>query len=245
MKSLVVRQFQQLAAAFLFVFFGLISGAVFAAQQVAVEDGKSYQIKVSTNELTRIVVKQGRIEKAWANTNAWRLEPDKSSGEIFIRGVVQPRKAFSFFIKDSFGNTYTLVAQPFDVPSETVELEAKTRKLAGGATSEAANQTHVVGIKNLLRDMASGKTDGYFCKEMGEEVPLWQEAKISLLTQCDNGFLQGDMYVLNNVSSGDMVLSEKEFANFGQGVLAVALEHQQLKAGQGTRLYIVRGMPNE
>lgn len=237
---------RRLAASFVFVFFGLISAAALAAQQLSVEDGKSYSIKVSANELTRIVVKQGRIAKAWANTNAWRLEPDKSSGEIFVRGVSTPRKAFSFFIKDSFGNTYTLVAQPFDVPSETVELEPKTRKLAGDAAQEArSSQSYVGGLKVLLRDLASGNTKSYFCKESGEEVPLWNEAKINLLTQCDNGFLQGDVYLLNNVSSGDMVLSEKEFAHFGRDVRAVALEHLQLKAGQGTRLYIVRGLTNE
>lgn len=241
-----MKQVQRLWTAFFFVVASFIATAAFAAQQLTVEDGKSYSIKVSANELTRLVVKQGRIDKAWANTNAWRLEADKSSGEIFVRGVTAPRKAFSFFIKDSFGNTYTLVAQPYDVPSETVELEPKTRKLAGNAAKEArGNQPYVGDIKSILRDLASGNIKNYFCSESGEEVPLWAETQINLLTQCDNGSLQGDVYLISNISGGDMVLSEKEFANFGKDVRAVALEHLQLKTGQATRLYVVRGMNND
>ncbi len=230
----------------LVIAFAFACAAVQAAQTIAVEDGKSYPIKVSTNELTRIVIKQGRIEKAWANTNAWRLEADKSSGEIFLRGMTQPRKAFSFFIRDSFGNTYTLVAQPYDVPSETVELEPKTRKLSASAKEEAgANQTYVVAIKNILRDMASDSTSSYFCSESGEEIPLWKETKISLLKQCDNGFLAADVYVVGNVTKSNMTLNEKEFANFGANVKAVALEHLQLAPGAATHLYVVRAISNE
>lgn len=235
---------QWLRPAFLFIGAGLFSVVASAAQEVSVEDGKTYSIKVSTNELTRISVQQGRIEKAWANTQAWRLEPDKTSGELFLRGIALPRKTFSFFVKDSFGNTYTLIAQPYDIPSDTVELRPKTRKLpVGDATQSLAGQAYVNGIKSILKDMASGNTAALVCKDAGEDVPLWNEAKIKLVTHCENGFLLGDTYTLHNISKGDMVLSEKEFGNFGEDVRAVAIEQLQLKAGESTRIYIVRGMP--
>jgi conjugal transfer pilus assembly protein TraK len=218
---------------------GLTSMGAAAVQKVSVEDGGSYTVKISATELTRISVLRGRIDKAWANTGSWKLEADKTSGEVFIRPSGGLRKTFGFFVRDSFGNTFTLVAQPLDIPAETIQLDPMSRK--AGNKVELGEQPYLSGIKSLLKDMANENRDTYFCREVGDEVPLWNETKIHLVAQCDNGFLSGDEYVINNVSGKELVLSEREFAQFGKDVRAVALEHLVLQANESTRLYIVRG----
>lgn len=210
-----------------------------AAQNIAVDDGKTYSVKVSANELTRITVEKGRLEKAWSLNTNWDIKADKEGGEIFIRPKDGMSKAFSFFIKDNYGNTYTLVAMPYDIPSETIVLQPNKR-VSKTPRAVDQGQPHVVQLKSLIRDMANDAEENYMVTDRNEIVPLWQEARITLIKQYELNDLMGEVYSLQNVSGKEMVLSEREFAGFGEKVKAVSIESLVLQDKEGTRLYVVR-----
>lgn len=231
--------FRGLFAALLF----LVASLGFAAQKVGVEDGGSYVIKVSANELSRLTVERGRIEKVWSVNTAWDVKADKESGELFVRPRDGARKAFSFFVKDSFGNTYTLIATPYDIPSETVMLQPKRRAGAALAKRDAlAEQPYLQQLKTIIKDMVAGHFEPYLCEEVNQEVPLWKETKITLAHQCESFNLEADVYRIANVSGKELVMSEREFAGFGVDVQAVALDRLVLQPEEWTTLYIVRGL---
>lgn len=221
----------------------LCSGVGIAAQWVVVDDGGSYVIKVSANELSRLAVEKGRIEKVWAVNTAWDVKPEKATGELFVRPKDGVRKAFSFFVRDSFGNTYTLIATPQDIPSETVILRPlKSKAQATEVADPLADQPYIQQLKILIKDMAAQQFDPYVCNDVEEEVPLWNEARIVLTHTCEASSLEADIYTLINVSGTELVLDENEFANFGAHVQAVALERLVLQENEGTVLYVVRGI---
>lgn len=225
------------------LWFSLASALAGAAQKVAVEDGGSYVIKVSANELSRLAVEKGRIEKVWSVNTAWDVKADKESGELFVRPRDGIRKAFSFFVKDSYGNTYTLIATPYDIPSETVMLQPKRKAGLAVAKREAqAEQPYVQQLKVLIKDMVTGNFEPYLCEEVNQDVPLWKETKITLAHQCESFNLEADVYRIANVSGKELVMSEREFAGFGADVQAVALERLVLQPDEWTTLYIVRGL---
>lgn len=221
----------------------LWAGVANAAQKVEVEDGGSYVIKVSANELSRLAVERGRIEKVWSVNTAWDVKADKDSGELFVRPRDNVRKAFSFFVKDSFGNTYTLIATPYDIPSETIKLHSKRKAGVGIARRDGeTEQPYVQRVKVLIKDMAAGNFEPYMCEEVNQDVPLWKETKITLAHQCESSDLQVDVYRLANVTAKELVVSEREFAGFGYDVQAVAVERHVLQADEWTTVYIVRGL---
>lgn len=213
-----------------------------AAQHVQVEDGGSYQVKISSTELSRIVVKGGRIDKVWAVNTVWDTKPDKDSGELYIRPKSDNKQPFSFFVRDSWGNTYTLIAIGIDVPSESIVLEPKTRQIQPVAQTPNANQSYVGQIKALIRDMVDGNQEAYLVEELHEKVALWKETEIQLDSRFTGVSMLGERYFITNITEMPMTLDEREFANFGEKVKAVALKVNTLGPHESTMLFVVRGL---
>jgi conjugal transfer pilus assembly protein TraK len=69
------------------------------------------------------------------------------------------------------------------------------------------------------------------------------EARFSLVRQYEGRGLVGEKYLLQNVSNAPMVLAEQEFdrpdSPSGQ-VLAVAVEHHNLRPGETTSVFVIR-----
>lgn len=238
-----MKNLSMISKALCALFLACVAALASAAQKVSVEEGGSYVIKVSANELSRLSVERGRIEKVWSVNTAWDVKADKESGELFVRPRDGVRKAFSFFVKDNYGNTYTLIATPYDIPSETITLQPKRKSGVGLAKKDAlADQPYVQQLKVLIKDMVAGNFDQYMCEEVDQEVSLWRETKITLAHQCESPSLEADVYRIANVSGKELVMSEREFAGFGIDVQAVALERMVLQPDEWTTLYIVRGL---
>ena len=213
-----------------------------ASQEIEIKDGGTYKVKVSSSELSRFTVQDGRIDKAGVGYNSWDAKPDKDSGELFIKPRDSNKSPFSFFLRDSFGNTVTLIAMPMDIPSETITLKPATKKVARTKDGGDAGQAFVDDIKTLIKDMVSGNLDPYLVEDMGDDVPLWKEAKITFDKRYTATTLVGEQYTLTNISGGKMTLDEREFASFGDQLKAVSLEKLVLEPAESTRLFIVRGL---
>lgn len=228
-----------IAKMFLLAFMLIASSLALAAQKIPVDDGKSYSIKISQHEASRIAVDKGRIVRAWSMNTNWQVKEDKDAGEIYIKPATGTRKAFSFFIQDNFGNTYTLIALPQDTPSETIILQPTKR--IKNRQSNLSNQPYIQRVKNIIKDMANADEGNYVVTSLSEIVPLWRETEIRLIRRFEVNELLGEIYQVRNISGGPMVFAEQEFSNFGDNVLAVALERTLIEANDEGLLYIVRG----
>lgn len=210
-----------------------------ASQIMNVDDGKTYSINVSAHELTRIAIEHGRIDKVRGLSNHWIVQPDKENGELYITPKEGGTTAFSFFVKDSYGNTYTFVALPRDIPSETVLLQP-TRRVPKVIQSDRIDQPYIVLIKGFMRDMARVNDDNYLVMSFNKEIPLWKEVKVTLRKEYEQNDLMGDVYVLQNISDKPLVMDESEFSGFGEKVEAIAVEKGTLEVNETTLLYVVR-----
>lgn len=209
----------------------LIAADAGALQRLAATDGQSLAVRVSRDDLTRIRVEGGRIERVWGSQSAMEVQTDAEAGEVFLR----PRSPspFSFFVKTSRG-TFTLVATPMDRPAETIVI------VAGGnaAAPSRAELPYVARIKRTVRAMLSGNDTRRTAEN--RPVALWQEARVRLVARWP-GTPTGEEYELVNVSGAPMRLDEREWRDLAANLLAVAIEDHELAPGESTRVFLVRG----
>ncbi len=220
-----------------------ITSPAAAIQIIDVVDGQSVAIRISAREMTRIAMADGgRIAHFWGLDDRAVVEPDKEEGQIFLRlKAGAPKKAFSFFIKDNRGETYTILAAPVDIPADTVMLRPKSRgsKTEYVGRNEAA--PYKTKLKRLMRDMLRGAVpEGYQPELLSSRVPLWKETKFTLITRYRGTYL-GEVYRLSNVSKQVVRVEEREFGALADDIRAVSIEQHELKPGETTLVYLIRG----
>jgi len=210
-------------------------------QRFSVSTGDVVRIKLSSRELTRVAVENGRIDKLWGASGILESQVDKKEGEIFLRPSASASKAFSFFIRDSFGSTYTVIAEQFDIPSQTVIL-APTNKISKADKEKYKNRDLVSKIKELIKVMANrdSANDKIQSHNQNEVVGLWAESRVILVKTHRLETLKGETFSFKNISKKDMQIVENEFLNFRPNILAVAIEKLNLRPGEETKLYVVR-----
>jgi len=222
----------------------LIASPVYALQKIAVEDCQTVPVTISSNEPNRLAIKDGRISKAWGAEAHLTVLPHSDSGELFFTPITNAADQFSFFIKDSNGGTYTIAVTQKSIPSETIILETAVvnKKAISESEEKRKDMPYVVRIKQLIGSMASSSDDHPYqvVRNLDQSVPLWYEVSMMLTSQYSAKGLKGDIYELANITEDEMVLSESEFLNFGDNVLAVAIDHMTLLPKQATNVYIVR-----
>ena len=221
------------------LFLLLLSCPLWASQTYIVKDGETLSIRISAKELTRIGLKEGRISKIWGN-GALEIKTDKNSGEIYIRPTSPEQGQVSFFIKDSFGSTYTLAANIENITSQTIFLDPFNKTDKG--SSIKYTQTPIIKrIKSLVKNMASQKkAAGYHAENLNKKINFWKETTLHLKKIYSRTDLMGETYEIKNISSKKMILDEKEFTGFGTDIMAISLDKLALKTDESTFLYIVR-----
>lgn len=220
----------------------LWTNSVLAVQLLEVRDGAVVSARISGNEPSRLVIRDGRIHKIWGADGKAVLKPDNDSGQVYLQpGEGWRTRPFSLFVKDEEGAVYTLVLTPADMPSETVTLVRPDRVRVSDRRKAVAwetEQPYERTLLELVRHMALGKLpDGYSQADIGREIKLWREARLVLLSRYTGGRLEGEIYELTNVDKKKMRLEEREF--YRDGVLAVSIERHALPPGERTRIYLV------
>ena len=182
------------------------------------------------------------------------LECDRDKGEIYIRPVGDSPKPVNLFISSAHA-TYTLVLRKADTPADTIVIRdpgQRALQAMQSPTSAAGSQTalvtapnHIRGLKTLLLAMASDRVPPDIrVDELNQPIQLWAEARFSLMRRYEGRGLVGEKYLLQNVSQAVMVLAEQEFdrpdSPSGGQVLAVAVEHHNLRPGETTNVFVIR-----
>lgn len=213
-----------------------------AVQRFTVRDGQTVTAVMSARDLTRVsVAGDERLARVWAPAGRLQVQPDAAHGDIFIRPAPGAPASLSFFVRDTAGGTYTIIAQQRDVPSETILLTPQPRAPRPAATSPRRRAgTAVDDIKRLMLAMAlNQETAGFTTAHHENPVPLWKETRIHL-THTYTGFhFTGRVYQIRNVSTHPLTLHEQEFIHLVPNVRAVALRGFTLPRGDATFLYVV------
>ena len=96
-------------------------------------------------------------------------------------------------------------------------------------------------MKALLVAMATDRVPpDVRVEETHRSVPLWIEARFSLVRQYEGRGLIGEKYLLQNVGNAPMVLAEPEFDREAGGVAGVGIEQHNLRPGESTSVYVIR-----
>jgi conjugal transfer pilus assembly protein TraK len=176
------------------------------------------------------------------------LECDRDKGEIYVRPVGESTKPINLFVA-SANTTYTLVLRRSDTPGDTIVIRDRTPKAlkpatsAQGAAGRSANS--VRAMKALLVAMASDRVPPDIrVEEANRPIPLWTEARFSLVRQYEGRGLIGEKYLLQNISGAPMVMAEQEFdrpdSQPGGHVAGISIEHHNLRPGESTSVYVIR-----
>ena len=218
----------------------LVPGGAGAIQSFTVRDGQTITAVMSSRELTRVSVAGAeRLEKVWAPAGHLQVQPDAAHGDIFIRPAPGAPASLSFFVRDTAGGTYTIIAQRRDVPSETIRLEPQ-RRAARPPTKPPRPVTSVDTIKRLMLAMALNQETAGFTTERHETpVPLWEETSILLTNTYTGVHFTGRVYQIRNLSAHPLTLHEQEFIRLVPNIRALALRGFTLPSGDATFLYVV------
>jgi conjugal transfer pilus assembly protein TraK len=172
------------------------------------------------------------------------LECDKDKGEVYIRPVGKSSKPINLFVS-SVQATYTLLLHRSDTPADTIVIRDPSTKLLKpdsanpGPSGTSAN--HIRAMKALLVAMASDRVPpDVRVEEVNRLVPLWLEARLSLMRRYEGRGLVGEKYLLQNISPTLMVLAEQEFDREGAQVMGVSIENHNLQPGETTNVFVIR-----
>ncbi len=175
------------------------------------------------------------------------LECDRDKGEVYVRPVGPGAKPINLFVSSGEA-TYTLLLMRVDMPADTIVIRDKTVKRGPVPDSPSlANLTgrspvHIRNLKTMLIAMATDRVSPEIrIEEVGRPVALWAEVRFSLMRTYEGRGLVGEKYLLTNVSDRPMVLAEQEFDREGADVLAVSVETMNLRPGESTNVYVIRG----
>lgn len=180
------------------------------------------------------------------------VECDRDKGEIYVRplptGEAGGGKPVNLFISSAHA-TYTLLLRRADTPADTIVIRDRTVRApaldAAPSSPPGPAPSHLRRMKLLLIAMASDRppTD-LRVDDVNRPLQLWAESRLMLLRRYEGRGLVGEKYLLQNTSAAPMVLAEQEFdrpdsRDAGQ-VLAVAIEHHNLRPGESTHVYVLR-----
>jgi conjugal transfer pilus assembly protein TraK len=214
----------------------------FAAQRIQVKDGDQVKVVISSQDVSRLAVEgEGRLKRVWSPKGYLDLKPDKAQGEAFFKAVQGAPRTFSFFARDDFGNTFTIIATQDAVPSQTIMLVPQNQQKVGVNDEKRKTLPYKKAVNDLFKAMfLEQKLPGYTVSDQDEDVPVWVETKIRLIKTYRSHKFMGDVYEITNLSKGSLEFRESEFFDFGEHVLAAGLEHLTIGANQKTKLYVVR-----
>lgn len=224
------------------LFFSLTSVCL-AVQTFDVKDGDSIKVILSKKELSHLkIAGEGRIDKIWGKKKYLDLEIDTIHGEAYLKAFPSAPSVFSFFVKDDFGNVYSLTAVQNNVPSQTIILDP----MNSGAKKpivhrKEKSQPMKVRVNKLFKGMFKNEPlIGYVKEEKDEPVQLWEETSIRFIKSYQSHEYHGEVYEIKNITKKPIEFHESEFFDFGKGVIAAGVEHLVLKPGKHTRAFVVR-----
>ncbi|MDQ3232859.1 MAG: type-F conjugative transfer system secretin TraK, partial [Pseudobdellovibrionaceae bacterium] len=167
-----------------------------AAQEFTVDDGQTIKVTISEKEPTRIAMTKGsKLQGYWGpSENLEVLKDPNGTGDLFVRPKPGAPDLISFFVRDSEGSTYTIMAMKSNIPTQTVILKPRMLPASSGAAAPSPTDALTKKLKNIIKTMSLGVENGaYSYERRNDEVKLWAEVKLKLTGVYSSSDLIGEV----------------------------------------------------
>lgn len=208
-------------------------------------EGKTIIIDISQTSLNRLYVKGLRIHKIRSVKNQLVWKKDEKKGEIYIAPFNRlSSRPINFFVQDESGNTYTVIARPKSIPSQSHKIIPRNGSNTKAKTWEMSGSYPKI-IAKLIAHLYNHKTPaGYMASRLATPVLLWKETDFLLVRRVTGSKFIGETYRIKNIDTKTMVLHEQEFVknakNRRHNVKGVAIDKHRLSPNDSTFVHIVR-----
>jgi conjugal transfer pilus assembly protein TraK len=205
-------------------------GMLFTIQALALQikgviDNETISVRVSSFDVTRIVVQGDRIKSLKGISGAYTRENDTNNGEVYIQPTaLYQRTPFTVLVETEQTRHFTLLLNPIAVPGGTLMLVPKGVGNQQAARFEQSSDYELT-LSHLIRAMATDTMpEGYTINQVDTKkvYAIGNIAKLRLKTVYQGLNYRGEIYELTNTQSTPITLDEKEF--FKPGTRAVSLE---------------------
>ena len=221
----------------LFGIMSMLSPYVAAIQVVHVKDNRINKIIGSSNDMTRLYVKQDFITDIWTTSTDINIQQDEENGEVFLTNSNNNThlEASSMILKTAKGDRINIIVDMTHKGPQVVEL------ITGVADSTSSKtDDHRSKIVSIIKQM-----------HFSGDVPGWEKVKkrkIKHLTIPEvyskttsilqDGIWQIAKILLTNKNDYNIVLSPAIFEL--NKLVSVAFTSVKLKPGEETFAYIIR-----
>jgi conjugal transfer pilus assembly protein TraK len=151
----------------LFIIISILTTQGFALQLKGVVDNETVQVKISSVDITRIVVQGDRIKNFKGINGAYTRENDQHTGEVYIQPTSNFQSTpFTVLVETEQGRHFTLFLTPIAVPGGTLMLVPKGVGKQQAARFEQASDYELT-LSHLIRAMATDDLpEGYVIKQV-------------------------------------------------------------------------------
>lgn len=218
-----------------------------AMNEVVNSDRFTAEVAISRTEQNLLEIRGRKIASVIPSVaGALSYHKDDDNGVFYFALANEYQMGtISLFVNDDQGNRYRLILVPTNQSAQEIVLmppESESKKQAEDGLN--TNGSYVYLIKQMMFLMANA-TNGVDVSEQvsvtthNEDIPLWKEAKLTLVKRYDSELLTGEEYQITNRTNVLLQVKEQEF--YRNNVLAVSLSKLALEPNESAFVYVVRG----
>ncbi|NNM59380.1 MAG: type-F conjugative transfer system secretin TraK [Legionellales bacterium] len=214
------------------------SSSAIALQTVNVIDNASVHATVFNGSYNRIIVQGERINNVIGTPASYVIETDNILGQIYIKPLQTAN--FELNISTEQGNAYQIKLNVKKGSPDTIVLQPPVTTPEQAENWESATPYEAT-LTRLIQAMATGTfPDGYtvvFAKDKNP-LPLGNVATVTPITQYQGINLEGDVYIIRNLTNESLNLRPEQL--YRKGTMAIALQTEAIPAKGQTRLFMVK-----
>lgn len=225
----------------------LLSNQAFATQYVDGCEKSHVQVNFSANEQNRLAIDGRRIGTVVpSQKGALAYAKDEATGSLYFTKADEGSSGtITLFVSDEQNPQVVckLILVPRPIAGEEIIIRLPIERVGGSSSARHNGDGRATSYqrqaKNLILNMADEEGRDVEAVAVNQEIPLWKEGRLVLLSKYLDGGLVGEKYRLTNVSNSEMLLVEQEL--FRKGVVVVVIENHTLMPTDSTYIFIVRG----
>lgn len=224
----------------------LFSLDAFATQVIEGSDRNHVQVNISAREQNRLAIDGKRIGSVVPSQKGIiTYVKDEAAGALYftLASDAPNSGTVTLFVADEQNPsvTYKLILVPRPIAGEEIIIKPVAERTAAVARKGGDGRalSYERRAKDMILTMADEENQDVDAVAVNQEIPLWKEGRLVMLSKYMDGDLVGEKYRLTNVSKTDMLLVEQEL--YRKGVVSVSIENLTLPPTGQTLIFIVRG----
>lgn len=229
-----------------------------SAKEEELSETRTAILNISAKDLTRIIVKGGRVARLQVNGVACEdgkpapkdmqceliTMTDSSDGSITVRPLAE--KQFRAFMKTNTGAVYPIILQPAQIPLETIILKEPSKKPEVPAQQLAMQSAQAssleVATKRLINAIARNDrvADGE-TREVNQYIQTAEkkDRKVKLKSTTITPYLIADVIEIENQSDSSIAEIDEHDWYF-KSVAAVGIDKTQIPPHEFGHVFVIR-----